>query len=58
MFSRIGPLEWVIILVIVILIFGAGKLPQLGKAMGDTIREFRKSVKQDGTDDEKQDEKK
>jgi sec-independent protein translocase protein TatA len=58
MFSRIGPLEWVIILVIVILIFGAGKLPQLGKAVGETLREFKKSVKQDGSGDEKQEEKK
>jgi sec-independent protein translocase protein TatA len=58
MFSRIGPLEWVIILVIVILIFGAGKLPQLGKAVGETLREFKKSVKQDGTEEEKQEEKK
>ncbi len=40
---RIGPLELVLILVIVLLIFGAGKLPEIGKAMGKTIREFKKA---------------
>ena len=40
---KIGPLELVIILVIVLLIFGAGKLPQIGNALGKSIREFRKS---------------
>ncbi len=39
---KIGPLELVIILVIVLPIFGAGKLPQIGGAIGKSIREFRK----------------
>lgn len=39
---KIGPLELVIVLVIVLLIFGAGKLPQIGGAIGKSIREFRK----------------
>lgn len=42
---RIGPLELVIILVIVLLIFGAGRLPEIGSALGRSIREFRKSTK-------------
>ena len=39
----LGPLELIIILVIVMMVFGVGKLPQVGSAMGKAIREFRKS---------------
>lgn len=39
---RIGPWELIAILAIVLIIFGAGKLPQIGKSMGDAMREFRK----------------
>jgi sec-independent protein translocase protein TatA len=38
-----GPWEIVIILVIVLIIFGAGKLPQVFRAAGQGIREFRKA---------------
>jgi sec-independent protein translocase protein TatA len=37
-----GPMEIGIILVIVLIIFGVGKLPQVGGAIGKSIREFRK----------------
>ena len=43
----IGPLELVIILVIVMLIFGVGKLSDIGGALGKSIREFRKSSMDD-----------
>lgn len=43
MLKDIGAPELLIILVIVLLIFGAGKLPQIGAAMGKSIREFKKS---------------
>ena len=46
---RIGPLEIFLILVVVLIVFGIGKLPQVGKGMGQAIREFRSSVK-DGED--------
>ena len=39
----LGGWEWIIILVIVIIIFGVGKLPQVGAALGQSIREFRES---------------
>lgn len=42
---RIGPMELIIILVIVLIIFGAGKLPQIGGAMGKAIRSFRDESK-------------
>ena len=46
----LGPVELGLILVIVVLIFGAGRLPEVGGAVGKSIREFRKASK-DGDDD-------
>lgn len=43
----IGPLELIIVLVIVMMIFGVGKLPQVGQTMGKAMREFRKSQNED-----------
>jgi len=43
MFKSFGWPEAVIILVVVLIIFGAGKLPQIGGALGKSIREFRKA---------------
>ena len=40
----IGTGELVILLIIVLVIFGAGKLPQIGEALGKGIRNFKKSV--------------
>lgn len=39
---RLGPLEIGLILVIVLIVFGAGKLPQVGSSLGKAIREFKK----------------
>jgi len=39
---HIGPMEIGIILVIILIIFGVGKLPQVGGAIGKSIKEFRK----------------
>jgi TatA/E family protein of Tat protein translocase len=40
---NIGPLELIIILAIALLIIGPGKLPDVGAALGKSIREFRKA---------------
>ncbi|MBP2018873.1 sec-independent protein translocase protein TatA [Symbiobacterium terraclitae] len=45
MLQRIGPMEIALIVIVLLLIFGPSKLPQLGKSIGDTIREFRSSMK-------------
>lgn len=37
----IGPLEIVLLLVVVLLLFGAKKLPEIGKGLGEGIRELR-----------------
>jgi len=41
---NIGPFELILILLIVVIIFGVGKLPELGSALGKGIREFRRTV--------------
>jgi sec-independent protein translocase protein TatA len=49
----LGTTELVIILVIVILIFGVNKIPQLGKGLGEGIRNFKSSIKAASEDEEK-----
>ena len=44
---RFGPMELIIVLVVVLIIFGVGRLPEIGGAMGKAIKEFRKSQKND-----------
>ena len=44
MFQNIGPLQIIIVLVIILLLFGVGKLPQVGKGMGQAINEFRSAL--------------
>jgi sec-independent protein translocase protein TatA len=43
------PWHVIVILVIVLVIFGPGKLPMLGKAVGDTVRDFKKAVGDEST---------
>ncbi len=52
MFREIGPMEIGLILLIILIVFGAGKLPQVGGALGKSIREFRKASR--GEDEEKE----
>lgn len=54
MLGSIGPTELLLILLIVIIIFGARKLPELGKSLGEGIKNFKKAVssgKEDHTQD-------
>jgi sec-independent protein translocase protein TatA len=44
MFGSIGFTELILVLFIVLIIFGAGKLPQLGEGLGKAIKGFKKSV--------------
>lgn len=50
MLPKLGMGELIVILLIVVVLFGANKLPQLGKGLGEGIRSFKKSF---GGDDEK-----
>jgi sec-independent protein translocase protein TatA len=47
MFGSLGLPELLVILLIVIIIFGANKLPQLGKGIGQGLKNFKDSVKGD-----------
>ena len=49
---NIGPLEIVIVLVIVLVIFGPKRLPDLGRSLGKGMREFKDSVTGKDDDDE------
>lgn len=49
---NIGPMELGIILVIVLIIFGAGKISEVGSALGKGIREFRQASQGEGEDEQ------
>jgi sec-independent protein translocase protein TatA len=53
----LGPVELIAILVLVMLIFGVGKLPEVGSGLGKGIREFKDSIagRSGDDDDEKRD---
>jgi sec-independent protein translocase protein TatA len=50
----IGPTQILIILVVLVLLFGATRLPQLGKNLGSGIRNFKKGLTTDTDDDEEE----
>ncbi len=54
--SMPGPLEILVILLVVLLLFGGKKLPEFGRALGEGIREFKKALS--GRDDTENDKKK
>ena len=54
---NLGLPELLVILVIVILIFGAGKIPQLGKGLGEGIKNFKDSMREGQSGDSKDDPK-
>ncbi len=50
---RMGPWEIALILVIILIVFGVGKLPQIGSALGKSIRTFKKAQQgQEGDEEE------
>ncbi|OGF53476.1 MAG: hypothetical protein A2452_06620 [Candidatus Firestonebacteria bacterium RIFOXYC2_FULL_39_67] len=53
-----GMPELVIVLVIAFLLFGAKRLPEIGKSVGRTIQEFKRSMKEVSSDDENKSESK
>jgi len=48
----LGPTELIIILVLVVIVFGVGRLPEVGSALGRGIREFRTSVRDEAASDD------
>ena len=51
--GMLGTQELIIILIIVVLIFGVNKIPQLGKGLGEGIRNFKSSIKEISADSDK-----
>ena len=51
MIGGIGMPELIVIMIIVLIVFGAGKLPEIGKGLGKAIGNFKKSVNEE--DDKK-----
>jgi sec-independent protein translocase protein TatA len=43
-FGPVGPMELLLIVLIIVIIFGARRLPELGKSLGQGIKNFKKSV--------------
>ena len=52
---RLGTTEIILIVVLALVLFGGGKLAGVGKALGQSIRDFKKEIK---SDDEPKEEKK
>jgi sec-independent protein translocase protein TatA len=52
--GRIGPLELVIILGVALLLFGGSKIADIGKGIGEGIRNFKKGIREDEDDPAKQ----
>jgi len=59
MFGSIGPLEIILIIVVIALLFGGKKIPELGKGIGQGIKNFKNALKGDDapTDQKDKDEK-
>ncbi len=49
---RLGPTEWIIILVIVLLLFGPGRIGKIAGELGKSIRNFRDGLAGDKKDEE------
>ena len=62
LFAGLGPKEIIVIVLIVVLLFGAKKIPELMRGMGRGVKEFKDAVNGDGIvgdkDEEKNEEKK
>jgi sec-independent protein translocase protein TatA len=54
--GSVGPTELLILLTIILLLFGAKRIPELAKGLGSGIREFKKGTRGEEVDEEKKDE--
>lgn len=52
MLPNMGFGEWAVVLVLVLLLFGAKKLPELARAIGQSMTAFKKGMKEGGKEDE------
>ena len=54
MFGRMGPWEIALIVIIILIVFGVGKLPQVGSAIGKGVRAFRRGESGEAEEDEEE----
>jgi sec-independent protein translocase protein TatA len=47
-----SPMHWIIVVLVVLLVFGAGRLGEVGKGLGDGIRNFKKGLASDPDEEE------
>lgn len=52
--GRVSGWEWLIILAVLLLLFGARKLPELARSLGASAKEFRKGIEAGSTDEEEE----
>jgi sec-independent protein translocase protein TatA len=57
-FLNLGPAELIIILAIILLLFGGKKLPELSRSLGNSMREIRKGLNDEGQNESKKSEEK
>jgi len=53
--GSLSPIHWLIVIVIVLLVFGPGRLAGVGKGLGEGIRQFKKGLNTDEADADKPD---
>ncbi|GBD90495.1 sec-independent protein translocase protein TatAy [bacterium BMS3Abin04] len=58
MFSNLGPMEIAIIVFVILLLFGAKKIPELAQGLGKGMKEFKKAIKEVEDDIKVDDDKK
>jgi sec-independent protein translocase protein TatA len=46
-----SPMHWIIVILVVLLVFGAGRLGEVGKGLGDGIRNFKKGLASEGDEE-------
>ena len=55
--QNLGPLQLVLIVVVILVLFGVGKLPQVGKGVGQAINEFKSAISNSDKEVKKEDKK-
>lgn len=54
MLPSIGTTEWIIIAIVIVLLFGGKKIPELFKGLGEAIKEFKKASRDSSESDKKE----
>jgi sec-independent protein translocase protein TatA len=49
--GALSPIHWLIVLAVIVLLFGASRLANVGKGLGEGIRSFKKGISEDAPDD-------